>query len=82
MTNIKPLDPTIISGANLNLISEDTAVNVVFLRGLESKDKGLDEPAQRLPVVGQLPRHLHHHPICQRLVRVNLDIRVITRKIT
>ena len=34
MTSIEPLNPIIISGVNLNLISEDIVVDVVLLGGL------------------------------------------------
>lgn len=44
---------------------------------LRGEHEGLHEPAHGLHVVGELPHHLHHHPVVEGGVGVHMtDLRV------
>lgn len=55
-----------------HLVPEDVVVHIVLLGRLRGQHEGLCEAAHGRAVVGQLARHLHHHAIAQRGLRVHL----------
>lgn len=60
-----------------DLVAEDVVVHVVLLGRLRGQHEGLREAAHGRAAVGQLARHLHHHAVAQRGLRVHLHTHFI-----